>query len=88
MARRASKAPTPGKSAAAASRNRPSTGTLSTAADAQARILALESERQKLAADLSAARNRIEDLERRQAEIADRIAWALDSLHDLLSDKN
>jgi predicted nucleic acid-binding Zn-ribbon protein len=53
------------------------------APDLNSRIAALERERASLETDLSAARARIADLESRQAEIADRIAWVLDSLHDL-----
>jgi chromosome segregation ATPase len=86
MARRASKVDTPAGKKAGAAEQRPTS--TSAASEAQARILALEAERQKLSAELTEARTRIEGLEKRQAEIADRIAWALDSLHDLISVKN
>lgn len=36
--------------------------------------------------ELDDARRRIDDLEVRQRQIADRIAWALDSLRDLMDD--
>lgn len=46
----------------------------------------LEHDHAALKTELAAARQRIQDLEARQADIADRIAWALDSLHDLAED--
>ena len=88
MARRASKTSvTTGRAEVPAALPEDIGNKAKTAVEAQSRIHALEMERQKLAADLGEARLRIEDLERRQTEIADRIAWALDSLHDLISDK-
>jgi hypothetical protein len=67
-------APRPARKAASA---RAVVSKSSEAAD-PSRVAALE-------AELVAARARIVELEARQAEIADRIAWALDSLHDFRS---
>ena len=73
------------KGSAKATRSPPAKTTA--AVDLKVRVAALERERAALAADLEAARARITDLETRQGEIADRIAWALDSLHDLIGDE-
>jgi hypothetical protein len=50
------------------------------------RIATLEQERASLAAALAAANARIAELETGQTEAADRIAWALDTLHSLLDE--
>lgn len=42
----------------------------------------------ELERELAEARIRISDLESRQRQIADRIAWALDSLRDLMEDES
>jgi hypothetical protein len=47
----------------------------------------IERERDSLAADLSRALDRIRELEKTQADVHDRIAWALDSLHNILHNK-
>lgn len=44
---------------------------------------ALADENQQLKADLAAARQRIADLESKQTDITNRIAWVIDSLHNL-----
>lgn len=44
---------------------------------------ALADENQRLKAELEAARERIADLESKQADITNRIAWVIDSLHNL-----
>jgi predicted nucleic acid-binding Zn-ribbon protein len=53
----------------------------------KARLAALERERNALQADLQRAEARIRDLEKTQAEVRDRIAWALDSLHNIMDGK-
>lgn len=40
----------------------------------------------ELERELAEARARIGELQNRQTEIADRIAWALDSLHELMEE--
>lgn len=40
----------------------------------------------ELERELAEAKARIGDLQQRQSQIADRIAWALDSLHDLMDE--
>lgn len=40
----------------------------------------------ELERELAAARSLIGDLQSRQSQIADRIAWALDSLHELMEE--
>ncbi|HPG88890.1 MAG TPA: hypothetical protein PLD46_04510 [Hyphomicrobium sp.] len=44
---------------------------------------ALADENARLKADLAAAQERIADLELKQTEITNRIAWVIDSLHNL-----
>jgi predicted nucleic acid-binding Zn-ribbon protein len=51
------------------------------------RLSALERERDALRADLQRAEARVRDLEKTQAQVRDRIAWALDSLHNILDGK-
>jgi predicted nucleic acid-binding Zn-ribbon protein len=53
----------------------------------KARLSTLERERDALQADLQRAEARVRDLEKTQAEVRDRIAWALDSLHNILDGK-
>lgn len=55
------------------------------AAKAPARSTAAElgAENARLKAELQAAHARITDLESRQAEVANRIDWVIDSLHNL-----
>lgn len=43
----------------------------------------LEAENTRLRGELAAAQARIADLEQKQAEIINRIDWAIDSLHNL-----
>jgi hypothetical protein len=43
----------------------------------------MSAENAQLKADLAAARERIADLELKQAEIINRIDWVIDSLHNL-----
>ena len=81
--RRASKAS--GKSVSAVARAkakaRPS-------ADALAeRLTALERERDLLQQELERSRLRVRLLEETHAKVRDRIAWALDSLHNILDGK-
>ena len=54
-----------------------------TAATAEDRLAAAERDRDALRFELDAAHDRIADLERRQSEIAKRIASVLKSLHNL-----
>lgn len=51
------------------------------------RLSALERERDALRADLQRAEARVRELEKTQAQVRDRIAWALDSLHNILDGK-
>ena len=53
---------------------------------AETRALRLEAELTRLRADLSAARARIARLEQARDQALDRIAWAIDSLHNLNED--
>lgn len=61
---------------------------VSAAGDAVARLetraLAAERERDALKAELEMARGRIAELERSRGQMADRIDWVIDSLHNLL----
>lgn len=43
----------------------------------------LADENARLRAELASARERIADLERKQTDITNRIAWVIDSLHNL-----
>lgn len=43
----------------------------------------LTNENQRLKAELAAAQERIADLESRQVDVTNRIAWVIDSLHNL-----
>ena len=58
-----------------------------TAATAEDRLAAAERDRDALRFELDAAHDRIADLERRQSEIAKRIASVLKSLHNLDASK-
>jgi len=53
------------------------------AADLEARISALEAERDRLLAELKTAQTRIADLERTREQVVNRIDWVIDSLHSL-----
>jgi predicted nucleic acid-binding Zn-ribbon protein len=53
----------------------------------KARLSATERERDALRTDLQRAEARLRSLEKTQAEVRDRIAWALDSLHNILDGK-
>jgi Tfp pilus assembly protein FimV len=53
-------------------------------ADLEARIHALEAERDRLQAELKAAQTRIADLERTREQVVNRIDWVIDSLHSLI----
>jgi hypothetical protein len=50
-------------------------------------LLSLQRERDALRVDLEAAHARISHLENRESNLADRIAWTIDSLHSLLDEK-
>lgn len=50
----------------------------------ETRALAAERERDALKAELETARGRIAELERSRDQVADRIDWVIDSLHNLL----
>lgn len=56
----------------------PSAGPAGAAADPE-----LTNENQRLKAELAAARERIADLESKQVDVTNRIAWVIDSLHNL-----
>ena len=47
----------------------------------------LERERDALRAELDEANERLQVMEKNQADVRDRIAWALDSLHNILQGK-
>jgi predicted nucleic acid-binding Zn-ribbon protein len=51
------------------------------------RLTALERERDALRAELDKAQERLRQLEKSQTDVRDRIAWALDSLHNILQGK-
>jgi chromosome segregation ATPase len=53
----------------------------------QARLAALERERDELKAELERFKARQQRLEETQAQVRDRLAWALDSLHNILEGK-
>jgi hypothetical protein len=54
---------------------------------AERQIAILKKDREALLAALTAAEARVEALTARQAEVADRVAWALDTLRDLIGDR-
>lgn len=51
--------------------------------DLKAEIEALAAERDRLAMELDAARDRIAELDAARRQVVDRIAWVIDSLHSL-----
>jgi hypothetical protein len=51
------------------------------------RLAVLERERDALRAGLDEANERLLVMEKNQADVRDRIAWALDSLHNILQGK-
>lgn len=51
------------------------------------RLAAVERERNALQEELERYRSRVRSLEETQAKVRDRIAWALDSLHNILEGK-
>ena len=53
----------------------------------QQRLAALERERDALRAELDQAEERLRVMEKNHADVRDRIAWALDSLHNILQGK-
>lgn len=56
------------------------------AATLEARLAALEAERDALKAQLAKATGRIAELEALKVQTANRIAWVIDSIHNLLED--
>jgi len=54
---------------------------------AQQRLAALERERDALRAELDQAEERLRVMQKNHADVCDRIAWALDSLHNILQGK-
>jgi hypothetical protein len=84
--RRASKAS--GKSAPAAGRVLRAKAKDGKAAGSLAeRLAAVERERDALKGELDRSRSRLRLLEESHAKVRDRIAWALDSLHNILEGK-
>lgn len=59
---------------------------LEPARKAPGRIGELEAEIERLRTELAAARQRIGELEATRDEVLDRIAWVIDSLHNLIED--
>jgi hypothetical protein len=51
------------------------------------RVATLERERDALKAELDRSKARVRQLEDSHAQVRDRIAWALDSLHNILDGK-
>lgn len=51
------------------------------------RLAAVERERNELRGELERATSRVRQLEDTHAKVRDRLAWALDSLHNLLEGK-
>lgn len=56
-------------------------------ASPQQRLAALEGERDALRGELRLALSRVRQLEETQAQVRDRISWALDSLRNILDSK-
>jgi hypothetical protein len=52
------------------------------------RIAVLERERDALREDLGRSQARVRTLEKSQAHVRDRLAWALDTLHSILQGKS
>jgi hypothetical protein len=77
------------KAAPARARPRGGKGKKKQASDrtVQQRLAALERERDSLGAALAEAQERLRALEKNHAHVSDRIAWALDSLHNILEGK-
>jgi len=48
------------------------------------RYAKIEQERDKLKAELAAAKSRISELERQREDVINRIDWVIDSLHNVL----
>ena len=59
---------------------------LAPARAAPGRIGELEAEIERLRTELAAARQRVSELEATRDEVLDRIAWVIDSLHNLIED--
>ena len=74
------------KRAAVTAASAPGHGTPRKNADLEARIHALEAERDRLLAELKAAQTRIADLERTREQVVNRIDWVIDSLHSLIEE--
>lgn len=55
-----------------------------TGLDPAAQVREMARQRDQLAADLDAARRRIQELERLNEHVVNRIDWVLDSLHNLV----
>jgi flagellar motility protein MotE (MotC chaperone) len=53
----------------------------------QQRLAALERERDSLRAELARAEERLKVLEKNHAHVSDRIAWAVDCIHNILQGK-
>jgi septal ring factor EnvC (AmiA/AmiB activator) len=86
--RRAGKALGEGVDVQVKSPPRPTKRAPAKASSIDPRLAAAEQDRDALRFELDAAHDRIADLERRQAELAKRIASVLKSLHNLDVDKN
>lgn len=81
-------AKTPGKAVTKA-KSRPTAEHRPSDADValKARLSALERERDTLKADLQRTEALLRQAEKTNAQVSDRIAWALDSLHNILEGK-
>jgi hypothetical protein len=91
-ARRAGKSAAPSaasstaKSAARPPKQSADTGRPLDASSLLARVIRLESERDRLQADLAAATSRIQALEESREQVVNRIDWVIDSLRNLIDD--
>ncbi len=78
----------PGRAQSRSGKAKTKTKTKTEARDPTAqRFAALERERDALRVELDEANERLQVMEKNQADVRDRIAWALDSLHNILQGK-
>ncbi|MBU1213301.1 MAG: DUF4164 family protein [Alphaproteobacteria bacterium] len=79
---------TPKKSKQGAARKSAAKSDLSSAVERlEAKIVALQAERDTLNSELKAARVRIGELEAAHKDAVNRIDWVIDSLHNILEEK-
>jgi len=83
---RKSAALTPAKASARPPKQAAESGPPLDASSLLARIIRLESERDRLQADLATATSRIKALEESREQVVNRIDWVIDSLRNLIDD--